>query len=266
MNKTLVNGFKLLEMLSEDGRAYSVTELSGLAGLPPSNICRLLKTLVQTGYIEQLPENRKYRVSLKLLHLSQARLKKLVLRRVGHPFVAQLASDLQAPVFLSAPCQGRSIIVDVVWPQEAFGDPTLVIGQMHAVCHSACGKICAAFVSPDDQPFVEAAIAAENPNDPQELWENAFKSIRETRFAVRHEAGILAVAAPLFRAGSLFTGAIGVYFSGGSTLTPEIETVVRRTATAISFALGHPSDSGCDAAGEREREREREREKVIGGR
>lgn len=240
MNNTLANGFKLLEMLSEDGGAYSVKELSALAKLPPSHICRLLKTLVQTGYLEQLPESRKYRVSLKLLHLSQARLKKLDLRRVGHPFVEQLGHELKAPVFLSAPCQGRSIIVDVVWPQEAVGDPVLVVGQVHSICHSACGKICAAFALPDEQSLVESAIVSENPNDTLDAWNEEFRRIRETRFAVRCEEGVLAVAAPLFRAGALFAGAIGVCFPGDAILTPEIEQIVRRAATAISFSLGQP--------------------------
>lgn len=240
MNNTLANGFKLLEMLSEDGGAYSVKELSGLAGLPPSHICRLLKTLVQTGYLEQLPESRKYRVSLKLLHLSQARLKKLDLRRIGHPFVAQLGSELKSPVFLSAPCQGRSIIVDVVWPQEAADDPVLVVGQVHSICHSACGKICAAFAPAEEEALVDSALSAENPGSSLDPWKEEFKRIRETRFAIRREEGVLAVAAPLFRAGSLFTGAIGVYFQGEAVLTPEIEQVVRRTATAISFSLGQP--------------------------
>lgn len=240
MNNTLANGFKLLEMLSADGGAYSVTDLSGMAGLPPSHICRLLKTLVQTGYLEQLSENRKYRVSLKLLHLSQARLLKLDLRRIGHPFVAQLASELKSPVFLSAPCQGRSLIVDVVWPQDAVGDPLLVVGQIHSVCHSACGKICAAFATPEELPQMEAAISHENPDETLDKWMNEFKTIRETGLAVRREKGVLAVAAPLFRAGSIFTGAIGAYFQGEATLTPEIEQAVRRTATAISFSLGQP--------------------------
>lgn len=240
VNKTLSNGFKLLEMLSEDGGAYSVKELSSMAGLPSSNICRLLKTLVQTGYLEQNPKDRKYRVSLKLLQLSHARLKKLDLRRLGHPFAARLAEELKASVFLSAPCKSRSIVVDVVWPQEVVGDPVLVVGQVHSVSHSACGKICAAFAPPEEMQLVEAAVAAENPEDPPEKWMREFARIRKDRFAVRRENEILAVGAPLFRAKGIFAGAIGVFFPGGSEPSTELEHAVRRTANAISFSLGHP--------------------------
>ena len=240
LNRTLSNGFKLLEMLSEDGGAYSVKEISAMAGLPSSNICRLLKTLVETGYLEQNPKDRKYRVSLKVLQLSHARLKKLDLRRLGHPFSAQLAEELKAPVFLSAPCKSRSIVVDVVWPKEVVGDPVLVVGQVHSVSHSACGKVCAAFAPPEEMPLVEAALTAENPGDPPEKWMRELARIREERFALRREAEILAIGAPIFRAGGIFAGAIGVFSPGDSEPSPELEQAVRRVANAISFSLGHP--------------------------
>jgi DNA-binding IclR family transcriptional regulator len=230
----------LLEMLAQRGNELSVKDLSVQAELPPSHVCRLLKTLVATGYLEQGPETRKYRVSLKILTLSQARLRHLDLRRAGHPFVAQLGEDLQAPVFLSAPCQGRSIIVDVVWPRGAAGDPVMVVGQVHSVCHSACGKVCAAFATPEELARIGADLASADPPESLDGRQGEFRLIRETRFAVRDEQGILAVAAPLFRAGGLFTGAIGVMLPAGMALASEVEQAVRRTATAISFALGQP--------------------------
>lgn len=240
MNNTLSNGIRLLEMLAEDGGAYAVKELSGMAGLPPSHVCRLLKTLVHTGYLEQGPENRKYRVSLKLLSLSQARLAKLDLRRVGHPFLAQLGAALNAHAFLSAPCRGRSIIIDGVWPVGTEGDPSVVVGKVHSMCHSACGKVCAAFLETQDRGMVEQALAEEDPPEALEAWSPEFVRIREDRLAVRREQGVYAVAAPVFRAGSLFSGAVGAFLPVQDGRTADLEAAVRQCATAISFALGKP--------------------------
>lgn len=243
MNNTLSNGFRLLELLSQDGGEYSVKELSGLAGLPPSHVCRLLKTLVQAGYLEQRAPSRKYQVSLKLLALAQARLMKLDLRRHGHRFVVELGQQLQTPVFLSAPCQGRSIVVDVTWPAGAGGDPVLVVGQMHSIGHSACGKVCAAFASDEDRASLDAALAQETPPLSSDVWEAELARICETGLAVRREEGLVAVAAPIFRAGAVFCGAIGTFFSESVGLYPEAEEGVLRTARAISFALGQPVSS-----------------------
>ena len=243
MNNTLSNGFRLLELLSQDGGEYSVKELSGLAGLPPSHVCRLLKTLVQAGYLEQRAPSRKYQVSLKLLELSQARLMKLDLRLHGHCFVVELGPQLKAPVFLSAPCQGRSIVVDVTWPTGAGGDPVLVVGQVHSIRHSACGKVCAAFASNEERALLDEALSQETPPLSPEAWEAELARIRVTGLAVRREDGLVAVAAPIFRAGGVFCGAIGTFFSEEVGLPREAEGGIRRTARAISFALGQPVSS-----------------------
>ena len=240
MNNTLSNGFRLLELLSQDGGEYGVTELAALAGLPPSHVCRLLKTLVQTGYLEQRAPSRKYQVSLKLLELSQARLGNLDLRRHGHAFAVELGQQLQAPVFLSAPCQGRSIVVDVTWPVGAEGDLMLVVGQIHSIRHSACGKVCAAFVSDEERALLDGALAQETPPFSRKAWEADLAGIRATGLAVRREDGLVAAAAPIFRAGGIFCGAIGTFYSEAVELPREAEEGIRRTARAISFALGQP--------------------------
>lgn len=240
MNNTLAHGFMLLEKLAMEGREGSVKELSAQTGLPPSHVCRLLKTLVETGYLEQDSSSRKYRVSLKLLSLSQRRLSNLDLRCVGHPFLARLGHDLNANVFLSAPCRGRSIIIDVVWPMDVVGDPSIVVGTVHNVCHSACGKVCAAFLEPEHRDMIQQAMAEETPPESLDDWSPEFCRIREAKLAVRKEAGIFAMAAPVFRAGNQFCGAVGVFFMAPAGKKAEVESVVRRCAHAISFALGQP--------------------------
>lgn len=75
MNNTLQNGFTILEYLAADAEECSVKELAEHFGLPNSHVCRLLKTLADTGYVEQTPGSRKYRISLKILNLSNMRLK-----------------------------------------------------------------------------------------------------------------------------------------------------------------------------------------------
>ncbi len=240
MNNTLQNGVRLLEMLAESGQEVSVKELAAQTGLPSSHVCRLLKTLLQMGYLDQSPATRRYRVSLKILRLAHARLVPMDLRRAGHPFAAQLADELQSHTFLSAPWQGRSIIVDAVWPRGSAVDLGVVIGQLHSVLHSACGKVCAAYASPDEVEQIRASLAAEGGKESLDDRQDEFRQIRETRFAVRREEGVLAVAAPLFRAGELFCGALGAMLPSGASLTPEIQQTVKRTANALSFALGYP--------------------------
>ena len=63
MNNTLRNGIKVLEFLSSTGSSHSVKDIAGEMELPNSHACRLLKTLTETGYVEQDGKNKKYRRS-----------------------------------------------------------------------------------------------------------------------------------------------------------------------------------------------------------
>jgi IclR family transcriptional regulator, KDG regulon repressor len=240
LNNTLQNGFKLLELLAASGRDYSVTDLSAQAGFPPSHVCRLLKTLLQTGYVEQSDETRRYRISLKILNLSHARLVNLDFRRIGHPFAVQLADTLQAHAYLSQPLRGRSIIVDVAYPCGAVADAGVVVGQIHPVCHSACGKICAAFATDEERGRLFDELEQTGAPEPREPWLAEFARIRTSRLAIRDEAGVLALAAPLFRAGGCFCGALGAQLPPGARPDQTIEREIRRIADALSFGLGYP--------------------------
>ncbi len=165
---------------------------------------------------------------------------KLDLRRIGHPFVARLSHELKAPVFLSAPLQGRSIIVDVVWPVETDPDPVLVVGRIHPIRQSACGKVCAAFSTQEERFSIEALVRKELDDAEFEAWRRELEAIRETRLAVRQESKLIAVAAPVFRAGGVFTGAVGLYFPDREQISAEVTQEVKRTEKALSFALGQP--------------------------
>ncbi|MGI5868383.1 MAG: IclR family transcriptional regulator [Kiritimatiellia bacterium] len=240
MNNTLANGLNLLETMASDGREYTVKELASRTSLPASNVCRLLKTLVASGYLQQDPKTRQYRVGLRVLTLSNARLASLDLRRVGHAFAARLCHEVDAPVYLSAPMEGRSVVVDVMWPSGYIGDPHIVVGALHSVTHSACGKVCAAYADAESRAGLAAALAAVVPPERLEDWDAEFEDIRNTGFARRLEGGLAAAAAPIFHAGGNFAGAIGAVFEPAAEILPGQEQAIRMAATGISFALGQP--------------------------
>jgi DNA-binding IclR family transcriptional regulator len=137
--------------------------------------------------------------------------------------------------------QGRSIVVDVAYPRGAIADAGIVVGLIHSVFHSACGKVCAAFAAADDRErLLREDAGAAGGATVRSRWNEEFARIRATRLAVRSEDEVLALAAPLFRAEGRFCGALGVFLPPGARLTPAIERSVRRTAEALSFALGYP--------------------------
>ena len=251
MNNTLQNGFMLLEFMAESANECSVKELAEHFKLPNSHVCRLLKTLAETGYVQQIPGSRKYRISLKILCLSNARLLKLTLRQKARPYLQKLAVKLGNPVYLSAPFNGLSITIDTFFPENTAGDAGMAIGATHLPnCH-ACGKICAAYLPEAEIDGFLAGMdwtarTVHTITSP-ERFKLELTKIRQEKVATivsENRLGLGAVAAPIFNAAGELAGAVGAVMPGERYWTNELwekfKAETRNTAESISFAIGYP--------------------------
>lgn len=250
MNNTLQNGFMLLEYLAAGADECSVKELAEHFKLPNSHVCRLLKTLTESGYLQQTPGSRKYRISLKIFCLSNARLRKLTLRQKAHGYLQKLAEKTETQVYLTAPFNGLSIVIDTFFPVVCADDAGLAIGQVHPVNRSACGKVCAAYV-PEEQ--IDAFLAgvdwsartAHTITSPEQFKLELAKVRRERIATVAEETsvGVGAVGAPIFNATGELAGAIGAVLPANALwpvkLWDKFKTETRSAAKSISIALGY---------------------------
>jgi DNA-binding IclR family transcriptional regulator len=248
MNNTLEHGLAVLEFLAQTGEPYSVTGLAEEMEFPASSTCRLLQTLTDAGFVEQDSKTRKYAVSLKMLTLANSSLRRLDMRNKLRPYLDKLARTLKQPVYLAIPYHGRAMIADVVFPGGVAGDPALTIGTLLGVHTSACGKLCAAYLSEAALDALLAQVPLE-PRTPFTITDpEAFKAecrkIREQGVATTESelaVGTLAVAAPVLDHNGNFVGALGSFLSK-SRNTPEnwniFKTETIATAEAASYALG----------------------------
>ncbi len=63
--------FEILEIMAAAGGSIGVSALAEAAGLPPPTIHRLVRTLVNRGYVRQLP-SRQYALGPKLIRLGES--------------------------------------------------------------------------------------------------------------------------------------------------------------------------------------------------
>ena len=251
MNNTLQNGFMLLEFMAETANECSVKELAEHFKLPNSHVCRLLKTLEATGYVQQISGSRKYRISLKILCLSNARLLKITLRQKARLYLQKLAVKLGNPVYLSAPFNGLSITIDTFFPENSAGDAGMAIGAVHLPnCH-ACGKVCAAYLPEaeiDDflagMDWTARTIHTITSPDRFKLELAKIRQDKVATIVSENHQGVGAVAAPIFNAAGELAGAVGAvlpaerYWTDG--LWEKFKDETRNTAESISFAVGYP--------------------------
>ena len=72
--QSVERALQILDLFNEQATELKITEISKLMGLSKSTLHSLLKTLQLHGYIDQNPENGKYRLGMKLVergHLAQ---------------------------------------------------------------------------------------------------------------------------------------------------------------------------------------------------
>jgi DNA-binding IclR family transcriptional regulator len=215
MNNTLLNGFKVLEYLAETAEPRSVKELAEIMEIPNSHACRLLKSLKEIGYVEQTGKKRQYRISLKILTLSNACLKQLVIRNRVRPYLDRIVRELNCPAFLSVPLNGRPLIIDVIYP-AIFEDTGITIGGYNQIHSSATGKVCAAYCLDDElealldscdfPKFTDSTITD------RKLFKKELLKVKRDKVAVTDSEqgkGIAAVAAPVFNYEGELAGAVG---------------------------------------------------------
>lgn len=248
MNNTLQNGFKLIEYMASTAEAYSVKELAETFNMPNSHICRLLKTLTETGYVEQVKPSRKYIISLNILRLSHACLSKMELRKRLRPFLMKLASELNAITYLSIPLNWHPIIVDVFPSRDSvFIDSAITIGSVNPIHSSASGKVCAAYYPGDMDEFlkdVKFEKLTDNTITDSEAFKKELAMIRKTKSALadaERSEEISAVASPVFNKDGALAAIIGVSFSSAfdSDTKTEIRKKVYETGDNSSYALGY---------------------------
>jgi len=250
MNNTLQNGFRVLEYLSSTAQEHSVTELTEVFDLPKSHICRLLKTLTTTGYVEQSPVSRKYKVSLRVLCLANACMEHLRVRERAKPYLHKLQEVLQCPVYLAVPLQGEALLIDVLFPEGRETDTSMVIGKLNSPYDSATGKACAAWLNEaeiDDlilrlPPEKKTKYTLTNPKAIHQELQKVYKNKLSTTNSER-SLGMSAIAAPIFSNGGIMSATIGVTLPPGEN-SPEawqlFEKETRDAAVGVSFAMGDP--------------------------
>jgi len=98
--KVLNKSLSILDTILQHGSPMSTTEISEKLGLYPSTIHRILDTLKHWGYVEQVPNNQKYQLGLKVLELGMAKLHQIDLAREATPYLKELVNQCNETVHL----------------------------------------------------------------------------------------------------------------------------------------------------------------------
>lgn len=212
---TISKALTLLDTLSLMDREAGLTEIAQACALDKATTRRFLVELEKHGFVEQLPDSRKYRIGSAPVRLGRIREARYPFLRTAIPFVRQLAERVDETVHLSEFSGGRLSTVHVEDSTKAHR-VFVAVGTLLPFHATASGL---AFISSCPKAEIEAALAAPMPAfTDYTLSDKADfrKVIEETRangYSVNRqgiEAGVISASAAIKAPGARPIGCITI--------------------------------------------------------
>ncbi|MBB6447713.1 IclR family transcriptional regulator [Bacillus benzoevorans] len=238
----------ILELFLDGESELSVKDISEKLGLSKSTVHGLIKTLEHRGYLQQNPDDLKYKLGLKLFELGSFIADKLDIVQIARPFIKELVDELRETVHLVVRQQD-----ELVYVAKEEGPQTLRIsshvGKKAPIHCTGVGKAILAYQNEREvdrilstikmQAFTEHTIT-----DKEEI-KKQLQTIKENGYSLEDEEiefGLACVGAPIFD----YNGNVSASLSCATPkmrLTderlPEVIAGVKNAAAKISRCLGY---------------------------
>ncbi|MVZ99279.1 helix-turn-helix domain-containing protein [Actinomadura sp. LD22] len=234
--------FELLEHLADAGGEMALSELTEVSGLPMPTIYRLMRTLVNHGYVRQEPSKR-YALGPRLIRLGEGANR--LLGTWARPVLARLVDDVGETANMAVLEGDEAVYVAQVPSKHSMRMFTEVGRRVQPHC-TGVGKALLSQL-PDERVrdiLGRTGMAAHTPNTftDQDALLAELRRIREQGFALddeEQEIGVRCVAVPLRGAPALTALSVSGP-SGRMTLeaVADVAPIVRDAADRFAKELG----------------------------
>jgi DNA-binding IclR family transcriptional regulator len=224
---TVRNALRVLEAFRDEVE-LGVTELARRLNLHKNNVFRILATLEQQGYVEQVGENEAYRLGVRCLELGRAYGASRSLLRLARPLLEELARRSGESAHLGELREFEVVHLDGEQAHQIVQTGLRVGRTLPAHC-TALGKVLLACSRPDEQErfareVIGRGLGARTPRtlvDRDKLLEH-LHGVAAQGFAMdleECERGLCCAAAPVYDASGRLVGALSI--SGPSFRLPQ---------------------------------------------
>lgn len=249
--QSLDKGLKLLQTFTRERPALTLTELATLMGLPKAGTQRLVRTLVDLGFLQRLPGKR-YGLGVMALDLGHRYLTTLNIPAIAEPFLQELVQQTQETVNLAIRSDREVVYVARIAAAPRIVSVNLEVGARLPLHATALGKALLLDTSPDDLvtllgPSPWAAYTQETKTTAETLIENlqSTQSLGVVLNDGELELGLRSIAAPIRDYNGNIVAAINVSTNAFrvpvETILGPMREALLKAARRVSQALGHPS-------------------------
>ncbi len=250
MIASVSRALSILDLFDHNTTELGITEISHLLDLHKSTISGLVNTLQASGYLDQNPSTRKYRLGLKIVERAILALSGLEVSRIARPYMLQLRDWRDETVNLA-------ILNDdeVLYIERELGTRTLGmqshVGKREKAHSTALGKALLSQLTEVElgEYLSKYSLNPVTPNtitQPQKLRQE-LEIIRRQGFATdmeENEIGGVCVAAPIldYQGNAIAAISISIPMARLKRIeTPKLGKKVIETAKAISKEMGYIS-------------------------
>ena len=227
--KSLARALTVLECFTTAEPELGVTDIAKKLGMQKSTIYNILSTFQDMGYVIQNPDNSKYSLSYKILHLSFVVSSRISLRDRFAPILKEIANLTGEVCYLGMLNDLEVLYLDAAYPSSQASGRN-ILGERAPLYCTGLGKAMLANLPDADvdrvlsrpmTPFTRCTIT-----DPVVLRAE-LEEIRSNGYAVdnmEHEFGIRCVAVPIFDSAGKVIGAVS---ASGPSLRFDPDAVAR---------------------------------------
>ena len=200
--QTIHRASAILRCFVENGTELGVTSISRQVGIHKSTVSRLLSALREEGFVEQNPENGKWRLGLGLLGLAGAVLERIDLHKVALTPLRILSTQTQETINITVLDGNECVTIESITSPKSIqhtGRP----GRRTPLHCTSTGKVFLAFLTPEEWDVLLSDTllpCTENSIVDRGTLEQALEPVREQGYAIAHEEyeeGLSAIAAPI---------------------------------------------------------------------
>jgi len=246
MSSTVAKALSLLAHFSEAEPEFGLSALARRAAVDKATVHRMLVVLAAAGLVEQNSHTKLYRIGAGVLRLARIREAAFPVSAVVEPALAHL-TEVTGETAHASLISGSSLGTIGICPSPKSNRVSLEAGEALSLHGTASGIVFLAFCAPD---IAQRSLAAKLPRhtrhtdtNPNRLRERIALA-RQKGFAEAdqtYEDEVYGIAAPLFDAAGVATGAIAVA-TPCHRMTPALrKTIIRQlrdAAIGVTRAMG----------------------------
>ena len=246
--QSLAKGFRVLEAFTAQEPELTMAEVARLAGVDNATAFRFLNTLVEIGYVDRVPDSRKFRLALKVLDLGFNAIARSDLRTRARPVLRGLVGVINEAASIGVLDGADVFYVERIQAGLARLGVDIRIGSRVPAYSSAIGHAILAWLSRPDQIAVLEAqprrqLTATTQTDLAVLLKR-LEQVKRRGYAVSDQetvSGLYVIAAPVLDADGIPLAGLSIAAPAFQTNLKDFEAAgapaVVQAAQALSRAL-----------------------------